>query len=69
MLEDGRWAMIAAVGFMVGAYILTRMVQVLTQPKERADSTLVQVLAVLTSIVAVLVMAYMFFGPTPTALR
>ena len=52
--RKGGWRMIPDIGLMVGAYIFTRMVSVLTRKGDREESVLVRVFAGITVLVTVI---------------
>lgn len=58
--------MLSAIGFMVGAYIITRMLRLLVGPRSKEEAAPVQVLAFLTMCITGFVMLYLWFGPAPT---
>jgi hypothetical protein len=66
MMRGGGGTMIAAIGFMVGCYILVRMAALMTRPPARREHSVVRVLALLTCVVTVITMVYLWVGPQPT---
>lgn len=61
--------MLPALGFMVGCYIVVRMLSLLTQPVERREAPVVRVAAVLTILFTAVVLFVLWGTPTPPALR
>ena len=49
--------MLAEIGIMIGAYIITRMVSFMTREGERAEAVPVKILSVLTIILTLVVIA------------
>lgn len=49
--------MIQAIGLMIGAYVITRMVSFLTRKGDRAETAAVKVLAIITILVAAVCVA------------
>lgn len=60
--------MVQVIGIMIGAYIFTRMVEILTHAQGKRDTGLVLV-AVVTMLVAALGVFTLFVLPAPAALR
>jgi hypothetical protein len=60
--------MMPSIGFMIGCYILVRMLIIMTRPKGRREHWSVLILALVTSIVTVVVMVSLVAGPPPPAL-
>lgn len=56
--------MIAEIGLMIGLYIMTRMFQILLPQRERAQNVFVTVLAGITVVVTVFVIADLFIRGT-----
>lgn len=54
--------MIAAIGIMIGCYVLVRMLALLTRPADRREHRVVRIAAAVTCVVTVFVMASLWFG-------
>jgi hypothetical protein len=57
---------IPSIGIMVGFYVITRMISFASRSGDRAESALVRVMAVVTILVAGLVIMTLFGGGAPT---
>lgn len=57
--------MIAEIGFMIGLYIITRMLSFITRTGERREHSLVIILAGITILITALIMIHLFFGGIP----
>jgi hypothetical protein len=56
--------MIPDIGIMIGVYILTRMVSFLTRKETRSEAIVVKVMAVVTVIVTLAMIAELVTGPS-----
>lgn len=58
--------MIPSIGIMVGFYIITRMISLLSRAGDRSEPGIVKLMAVITILVAGLVMMSLFGGAAST---
>lgn len=54
--------MVPSIGIMIGFYIITRMISLISRTGDRGESALVKIMAVVTILVAGLVMLSLFGG-------
>lgn len=54
--------MVPSIGIMIGFYIITRMISLTSRTGDRSESALVKIMAVVTILVAGLVMPSLFGG-------